>query len=1052
MSGGSSSPTQAPEQPGAIRHGLAVIGTVSYLLAPQVPYLLDGAVEARLAVVLTVAVGAGLGWLGIRTIGRPVAPAGLTVWFLLASGLWVPVAVPQWKAALAPLAATLTAITVIGIAVALRQIDGGTPARSNRWTFVALASGVLIVAEVGRRLFGGEGVHLGWGLFWALLVVTAVVGWGRLIAPITMGSPRPDWGLSGALGLASACLFTGITNLTWTTSPLVVELFLALGTASWAVDLIDDRSPERPSHRRSALHPAIAAVIVVAVGLQLAGAVAGTIDTVYRRPAIDRHDDAQAYMVFPRSMLETGSIGPQPWEARRMLSPGAQSGLQTLVLAGNPVRAVHLMDAGVAVVLLVGLVLGAARHRELGGWATALVLVVVLTANHIAMRGNTSAVVTGVVLLFALFRALDETDDSPGWGGIALLASASVAVKSTFAPAVVAMVGFAVLASFFDRDRRRGALLDVVRVGGVATVALLPWMISVLESSATLLYPVFGRGFFGGVFHDFSWAEGTFEVSPTARLRLLARHSVVLLPVLTLLFAGYDRRPRRAAVAVTAAAIVTLVALVFMGDPRLNRSLARYAFPPVLAATLGLLCTALVSGSTRRRRTGVAIAAAVAFLLVFGRPASVFDLYHQLARNIVDATSSPAAATPEEQLAAGAIQHSVPYGAMVLTTLEQPWLLDPTLIRLRVNSLPGWSSPPPGIHLDRGPEDLAATLEAQGVRYLAYGGQRDLHDLLGLTEKHIRERYRSSKMRWAILRGHERYRELVNRLADSRKRLYDDGRRVVLDLAIPASSADPATDPDRCQGFLEDGWTDGEATIRGFEAPAAPAFVILRTPGRHPAWRDPDPDAVSLVVEGHHAPSIASGPDFRVYRLDQPPEGRFSIDLRSWTVTPGEIGANPSGPSLGVDVTMVEVVADPELALQSIRTIHQHLQGDVTPYSVWRRNGFYRDNGWTNGNGSLEGLHWPVESGDTTLELELNPSHPEARQPELLDIRVTLDGLELEPLEYAPRIVRFRLPHVLDHISSVRIRSSTYVPRERGRSNDGRTLGVPVRRLSLLSE
>jgi hypothetical protein len=790
-------------------------------------------------------------------------------------------------------------------------------------------------------------------------------------------------------------------------------------------------------------------VVVVAVGLQLAGAVAGTIDTVYQRPAMDRHDDAQAYMVFPRAMLDTGSIGPQPWEARRMLSMGAQTGLQTLVLSGNPVRAVHLLDAGVAVVLLVGLALGAARHRELGGWASALVVAVALTANHIAMRGNTSAVVTGVVLIFALFRVLDETTDGQGTGGVALLAAAAIAVKSTFAPAAVVMAGLGLLAPVLEPGRRRRTLFAATGAALAVLVLTLPWMVSILESSATLLYPVFGPGFHGGVYHAFDWAEGSFDVPLAFKVKALVRHGVVLLPVLVLLAAAGDRKPRRATIAIAVAAVVTLVALVFMGDPRLNRSVARYAFPSTLAATLGLLSAALVRGDGRRRRVGVAGAAAVALVLVFGRPGSVVDLYHQLARNVVTALASPSAATPEEALAAGAMQHSVPHGAVVLATLEQPWLVNQNLIRLRINSLPGWSSPPPGLRLDQGSEHLASTLERQGVRYLAYGGRRDLSDLLTLTEKQIRDRYRSSKMRWAILRGHERYRKLVEDLAGTRKRLYDDGRRVVLDLATRVSTLDPGQNPERCDGFLERGWTDGSATFRALEAPGDPSLIILRTNGRHPAWQDPDPASVAVGVGERLLPETGRGPNHRVYRLDSPPEGPFALVVTSPTVTPAELGARPDSLPLGVDVALVEVGADPSLATRSIRTIHQRLQGDVTPYSVWRRKGFYRDNGWTNGDGLLQGLLWPVEAGDTILELELNPSHPEARQPELLDIRVTVDGLELEPLDSAPRIVRFRLPHVLDHISSIRIRSSTYVPRERGRSSDGRTLGVPVRKLSL---
>jgi hypothetical protein len=791
--------------------------------------------------------------------------------------------------------------------------------------------------------------------------------------------------------------------------------------------------------------------MVAAIALQLAGSGAGTVDTVYARPPLDRHDDAHAYMVFPRAMLELGSIGPQPWEARRMLSLGAQSGLQTLLLVAMPVRAVHLLDAGLGVVHLLGLVLGAARHRAVGGPATALVAAVVLTTPHVAMRGNTSAVLTGAVLLLALFRLLEEDDSgSPGVpGGTALVTAAIIAAKSTLAPAAVGVAVVGLLAPALERRRWRPTAIAALAAGAATVLLLLPWMISVLESSGTLLYPIFGKGFYGGVYDVFAWAEGTFEVPLAARAAALARHGVVLLPVLVLLAAADDRRPRRAATALATGAVATLVALVLMGDPSLNRGIERYAYPANLAATLGLLLAALTPTSETRRRLGPALGVAVAAVLILGNPEAVRDLYGQLVRNVKVATTAPAAATDEEQAAAQAIQAALPADETVLATLEHPWLLEPGSVRLRILSLPGMASPPPGLPLDRGPEELAQTLTRQGVRFLAYGGRRDLADLLQLEAKDIRERYPGSKTRWIMLRGHERYRRLVDDLAASRKRRYSDGRRVVLDLAVPASTVVPRESPERCTGFLPGGWTTGDAMIHGLRAPSTPAWVVLRTDRRHPAWRAPDAAGLVVSVNGRPLPAADHLADALVLRLDDPPAGAFDLRVVSTALPASEVGARPTSPPLGVDVTAVEVVTDPVIAAMPMRTLRQPIVGELEPERVWRRQGFYPDFGWTDGDGRLEGLEWQVAPDDRELELELHPVHPQADHPELLDLHVVVDGLDLVPLDIEPRIARFRLPPKLDTIRSVEILSSTFVPREQGRSDDGRTLGVPVQRLTL---
>jgi hypothetical protein len=1029
---------------------MAVTGAVSFLLAPQLPYLVEGAVRPGLAASLSVVAGAGLALLGVRSVGGSIGGVRLAVWSVLAVGLWLPAAHAPWRPFLAPLVQIVAAVALVGIALALRRGRGASPENGRRWPFLACATAVLVLAELGRGRFAAEAVQPWWALAWALLVLVALVGWGRLVANALLPGARVDWGLAGALGLAVACAGGGVANLAWAISPLTVELFLALGAAAWVFSGSGERAPTRASSAAGRLHPVIAVALVALVALQLAGAVAGTVDTVYERPALDRHDDAQAYMVFPRSMLEIGSIGPQPWEARRMLSMGAQSGLQALILVANPPRAVHLLDAGLALVLLFGLALGAARSRALGPSATLLVLAVVLTAPHIAMRGNTSAVITGAVLLLALFRLLDDAREEDRWssGGLVLVVAAAIAVKSTLAPVAVVAAGVGLLAPAVTTGRRARNLAAGAGAAAAVFLLVLPWMVSILESSGTLLYPVFGRGFYGGVYDAFHWAEGSFEIPLAFRIKALLRHGIPLLPVLVLLAVANDRRPRRAAAAIGLAATAALVALVLLGDPRLNRSIARYAFPPILAAELGLLTVALARGGARWGRAGTAVAVAVALLLTLGRPAAVVDLYGQLVRNLSVAAAGASAATNEERQAMIAVEEAVPGDGLLLATLQNPWLLDPKRHRVRILSLPGMSSPPPGLPLDRGPEALAATLERQGVRYLAYGGRRQLGDLLQLTEEHIRDRYPHSRMRWAILRGHERYRGLVDGLAGSRKRLYDDGRRIVLDLAVRASTVVPARSPGRCDGFLEGDWTTGDAVIRGLRAPSTPAFVILRSAGRHPAWHG-DPSEVGVTVDDLRLPAVESRLGRRVYRLASPPPGRFALRIRSAAIAPSELGARPDGPALGVDVAQVEVVADPRLASTPIRTLVQAVRGELEVERIWRREGFYPDHGWTDGDGVLEGLEWPVGPGQDELELELYPAHPEGDRPELLDIHVSVDGLDLEPVELLPRLVRFRLPPGHGSVHSIRIRSRTFVPSERGPSRDDRTLGVPVRRLAL---
>lgn len=1021
-------------------HGLAtlasVIGAVSFVVAPQLPYLADRSrfVSGSMAVGLSLIVGLGLAFAGRRWL-----VAGLPRWAWLAAPapvvLWLPAAMGH--PVLAPAARACAALILVAVAVALhRTAVTAVPQPRSGFLLVLLTIAVAVTAEMGRWLFFSDRLLLPWALVWTLLVLAALVGWGRLVGRVVWPHGCLDWGLAGALGLAFACAAGGTANLTWTVSPRLLVLFLALGSAAWFLD-----RPARVTADRRRGSWIVVAVAALALALQLTGAAAGTVDTVNHRPALDQHDDAQAYMVFTDNLLAIGSLGPEPFEARRMLSLGAQSLLQTLILAANPVPAVHLLDAGIGLVLLLGLVAGASRSSG-GGWPEmALVAAVVLTLPHLAMRGNTSACLVGTVLLVALFRLVDERSDAdaPATAGLALVAAALVAVKTTFAPAAVVFLLAVLVPPMTRRGARGPALRSLIGVAATAFLLLLPWMVSVYESSGTLLYPVLGRGFYGGVTDTFAWAEGSFVVPLGVRLMAVVERLVDLVPALLLLSLLPAGRSRRGAEALMAAGVASMVALAFLGNPSLDRSLLRYAFPVVTAGILGLLLAALRPTPGHSIRLRAVAAVAVVFLMVAGRPEAVQDLYTQLVRQTVAASRGPAAASADEVAASRQMAAAIPPGAPVVATLAKPFLFDPRDHRWYIMSLPGMASPPPGLPLDRGPEALAQAFRAHGIRFLAYGGRRDLGDLLQLTERNIRERYPDAKDRWIMLRGHQRYRELVDALADSRKRVYDDGRRIALDLATRVATVAPDSE-----------WTGGDVRLVVPAPPPRASYVVLRSRQHHPVWASPALDGLEVTVDGRPLALDSRSEGAAVFRLGTEAVVPFELVIRSPLVPSTILGGRQDGPPLGVDLELVEVATDRAAAREPVATLVQSASGALDPARVWRRSGFYDDFNWTDGDAVLEGLGWRLPTGADRMQVELSPVHPDGDDPEALGLQLIADGLDLQPLVVEPGRFVFRLPPDWRTIESLRIRSATFVPRERTGAPDDRRLGVPVLRITPL--
>ena len=1050
-------------------YAIATAAWVSFLLAPQLGYLNSPALfgPRGLSISLVVLGGALMGLLYARLMSAAVArsttldPARAHV--LLASChlplivLWL----PQFTGGEVgggrphlPLIAVIALFWGVVTAVVLRRY--GRPG-AFRWALVfGTAAGTSLALSLAMRsAVEPLGAAVAAAVAWGLYLLASMVGWGALVNRALLPDERLDWGQRAAWGLAALVLFGGLLNLNWSISPLVLLTLLAVGIGALAADRIagphGGRSPLRKPVRTAVV---ILAVVVAAAGLlQLGASAAGTIDTVYKRPAFDQHDDLQAYLVFSQKMLELGSMGPEPFEARRMLSMGGQSFLQTLVLVVLPLRALHLVEMGVAPLILLGLVVGFGRRHRLDPRLTLLAALLVVALPHLAMRGNTSALLTGVVLMVSWFRLVaDEVLPVPGSlvgaALIALTASGLCALKSTFIPAAVTFFLLTTVCAVITGSKPRREAAWALVAGGLVMLFTLPWMVSILESSGTLLYPIFGPGFYGGVFTDgFAVVRGDFAVPALDVLRSLSRQMARLLPLLVLIVFVRETSPRRPALALAAAAAVSVVLLVLMGDPEINRSLARYAFPVSAAALLALMLSAFrppVDGTTRRAPTAAVVAVAVGLGFLLVNYGAVRTTFRQIAVNLVAALDGEPAVSEAERAAATALEEAMPGGGRLLATLERPFLLDFRRRQVFIMSLPGMAGLPPGTPIFEGGEAVAEYLLGWSIPYLAYGGVGDSQRLLNLTEERIRERYPRSKMRWVMLRYHQRYNRVIEELAASHRRLYEDGHTVLLDLAERAATFRPSEHPEVLDGFVDDVWTNGEGILRGIKRGPSGAFVVLHTRGWRPDAEDRAAVRLSLSTGGRELEMVDTAERVFVFRLHPDAPAEFDLVIRSSPLDLEAIGAAGPGPALGIDIDAV-IITEDGAAVPPINTLEQPVATRLDPSTVWRRSGFFRDHNWTDGDATLDNLRWPVPEGTRTLVLSLHGMRPERRDLALPGVRVLINGIELIPDRVSGDDLVFRLYEGLREINRVRILSPTVSPRDLRGARDRRELGVPVR-------
>jgi len=877
-------------------------------------------------------------------------------------------------------------------------------------------------------------------LIWGGFVLSSITGLGALVRRgISGGGTTCNWAEDAALGMAVLVVAGGLLNLGWMISAVSIHLLLAVGFARFGTEYF-----RIPRLRNLRIEPGMLLWIPVAAALlfQLAAAGGGTIDTVYRNPAFDMHDDEQAYLVFPEKMLQIGSMGPEPFEARRMLSMGGQSFLHAVILSGLPLRAVHIFDMGIAPIIAFGLMLVFGKRR---GFDHRLILfsgLLVLAVPHLKMRGNTTALFGGVVLMMAWFLLITESENSPP-RVIALTAAALCALKSTFIPAAAMIFLFSVITEKPAAMKRHAHILALIGLFD------LPWMISILSSSDTLLYPIFGRGYYGGVFtNDFSGISGGRASTALDVCRSAWRHLMPLMPSALLLVFLPVRRRNQGAYAVFFAAVLSVITVVAMGDPNIHRSISRYVFPAVTASFLVLILSTLAEDTKNTRKNALGPAMIAALVVGLGWMMLQRDLIEKNWNRTLFQFSRAAAGAdwiaPERRRVVDLLQESLPEKGTLLATLRDPALLDFTRRKIFIMSLPGMSMLPPGMPISDGGEAVAEYLLDHDIPLLAYGALDDSSRLLALSEDNIRNRYPDSKMRWALLRYHQRYHKVVKQLVRTRKSLYNDGRTVALDLRKKCRNYPPESG--HVEGLYHDVWTTEATVFRDLLRTPKQKYLILRTRG----WRPKDLHSavpVLRVTNGENMEFIKAGPDAFLYRI---PEkiNHFDLEILAPFFDPIEYDAAPSQPMTGFAFEGLEIVEDPSVLDIPTGSLYQDINENLDPASVWTRKGFFKDFNWTDGDARIDGIHWSVSNGCRLLVIRLHPVHPWGTSTGM-GLRVFVNGIELSSDSVSGQDHRFRLYRGLTSIESLRLRSKTFKPSERSGGNDTRDLGVPIKSIFL---
>jgi hypothetical protein len=574
------------------------------------------------------------------------------------------------------------------------------------------------------------GMHLITGTGLALCLLASFVGWGRLVAAALRTGGKVGMPWEAAWGTCAVMLLGGILNAARLVSEPVAVGVVVVGCALF-FGFSGMRDAVAVARRWMAFPMSLQLLLSVAAAF-------GAFTIFFSLYPIrwEPNDDALAYAVFPRQMLEAGWLN-EPFSVRRILGYGGYQFLQALILAPLTSFELALLDRGVMTVLGSAALACYLRRRIGTSRAVALLSGIAFIAFPL-LRNNLSPTSILSFLSLALletFHVVREQRGWPMWRGAALLGLVAAGMVSVRVTAVGVVGSLLAMLVAVDRSRWRESAGLLAGAGAFAAFALTPWAWTLMQSSNTPLYPIVPGNYnrqavFSEPMPPAALARYLWECLSLANV-----HFLLLLTAAGVVARCVSREVVCYVLCAVITAVVTMVSFNLWdawGHLRFHGPFTTVAFHLVIGSWLARHRWFAAEGFAFRTRFTVpapvrlaAVLAAFAVVLPVlvrgralgeGSSGGALDFDATL-RARVKAEYPMALASAESYAAALAM---IPTGSTVLSAVDSPFLLDQHQHTIVCIDEVGTVSPPPGLPLGGSPEALEAYLRRCSIDYVIF--------------------------------------------------------------------------------------------------------------------------------------------------------------------------------------------------------------------------------------------------------------------------------------------------------------------------------------------
>lgn len=631
---------------------------------------------------------------------------------------------------------------------------------------------------------------------WGIITLFAFIGYGRLLNFILSPGKKFDLGMQAAFGLVLSVTVGGFMNWAAAISVFSIKVFITVGVLLFLFFLLKNCREWPALARKAAVFVKENRIYSIAVALVFV-IILARYSVAVSFFGFNGADDHHGYMAFPAKMLQTGSLGDDPFNERRVESSlGGQYFLHAIILSATNFKNLHLTDNGLGYLILILLMVGFLREKKASRffYLSTLILMTVIVSPVL----NITAAYTAASIFFLFFRLSYQMAEFKNHSSlrnalmVALPLSVISALKSTYI--IVAVMLF--VGHYFIYLRRLGSYRPLIKEIIIAVAAififLLPWMLAMLASSGTLLYPIFGRGYQGTAYGSFEHVI-RFDLYSLLRLFFEGFNGMITIVPLTAigimaygLIVGEEKKYFWLVFLSSFVGMSTLVLL--MGGYSLYYYSFAYTFSGILFAAI------LSSGNDLRFRIFSPFdGRLVGFMVVF----FLFGAYLQKDLIVIDnikysinidggrpkiGLMNSDLVSENELKQYSDLQKSVPVGETIIARLDRNFLFDFKRNKIYINDTPGGSSLPPGIPLKSGSEAMADYFLYHNLKYVAYSYGNEANfsrvSVSGMLKPHVNPLLRS------ISENGLAFQDYTVELSKTRKIIYDDGKNFVIDMSI----------------------------------------------------------------------------------------------------------------------------------------------------------------------------------------------------------------------------------------------------------------------------